>query len=230
MSEKPILFNGDMVRAIIDGRKTQTRRVVKPQPSGEVPRSIMPGWYEPLRVGTDGIEYPGRPVYGFASEYQDWPSPFGAPGDRLWVRETWSPDHAAFYPNFPLVYRADFGPEYERNEKSEVWSDEQQNWYPFRWRPSIHMPREVCRLTLDVTAVRVERLQDISEQDADAEVFGGDFPHKVLPGMFHPNDSSLLSLPECFARLWDSIANPGEKWDDNPYVWVVEFTRKTSNL
>lgn len=178
MNEKPILFNGDMVRAALAGRKTQTRRLVKPQPHGEVPSSILPGWYEPLRVGRDGIEYPGSPVYGFASEEQGWTSPFGAPGSKLWVRETWRTITDDF--GFGSVqYRADSavhrllttdGDDGDPCGVSGQTSVEQ--WAPDdmpKWRPSIHMPRWACRLLLDVTDVRVERLQDISEDDAIAE-------------------------------------------------------------
>ena len=184
--ERPILFSGPMVRAILDGRKTQTRRVAKPL---------------------------------------DITCPYGSPGDRLWVRETWTPDHAAFYPHFPVCYRAGFGPEYER-KNGHVWSSEQNAWFPWKWRPSIHMPRWASRITLEITGVRVERLNDISEEDAIAEgihqfaalsLWGNDpkgTPAKLVGG----------NPQEAFALLWESINGEGS-WALNPWVWVIEFKR-----
>lgn len=227
-SEKPILFNADMVRAILDGRKTQTRRLVKPQPHGEVPSSILTGWYEPIRVGRDGIEFPGPSVYGFASEYQGWRSPFGAPGDRLWVREP-----ARLVESNRHIHQACGGDVVRVEYRADgLISD----WLPYPERlATLQMGRglpngcyrEASRLTLEITDVRVERLQDISEEDADAEVFGGDFPHKVMPDMFDPENDWKLSIPECFARLWDCIngTKSAANWNANPFVWVVSFRR-----
>ena len=173
MKERPILFNTDMVRAILDGRKTQTRRIVKPQPleGGKVDST--------------------------------WIRPF-AKGQRLWVRESW-----AWYPldHDPtcVIYRADYPhgtpcpPEYER------------------WRPCIHMPRWASRILLEVTAVRVERLQDISEADAQAEGATGQCP---VGNLRIYNEAPLAYH---FAQIWEQ-AHPNT-WDQNPWVWVIDFQR-----
>lgn len=180
MRERPILFSAAMVRAILEGRKTQTRRVVK-----------RCGLWE--STGGDGM----RPMPEAC--------PYGQPGDRLWVRETWGT--GGYFP-YPYAYRAD-GVEYP-NE---------------RWKPSIHMPRAACRLVLEITDMRVERLQAISEADAAAE--GAEHATE-------PCDHVRRSCAEVgclgpthragFADLWASI-NGQASWDANPWVWVVEFRR-----
>jgi len=184
MKERPILFSGPMVRAILEGRKTQTRRVVKPQPGCD-PRDD-----EHLDMGR---------------------CPYGQPGDRLWVREAWHTDerdleyarakHEDAMSDSPIYYRAD--PE---NDNAGC-----------TWRPSIHMPRWASRITLEITRVRVERLQEISEKDAIAE--GADpYLHPV-----HPGREGLRHV-DGFRSLWESINGPGS-WDANPWVWVIEFKR-----
>lgn len=191
MRELPILFNGPMVRAILAGRKTQTRRLASPQPH---------------TVDSDGRWY-RMPSSGLSLNCH--PSPFGLPGDQLWVRETWGT--GGYFPH-PYGYRAD----------CKEYAGE-------RWRPSIHMPRAASRITLEVTGVRVERLQNISEHDADAEGFGGDFPTNTFPEYFPgmAEDYGHLSIPQCFGRIWDALGEPGA-WDANPWVWVVEFKRLES--
>jgi len=140
MTERPILFNGEMVRSILDGSKTQTRRVMKPQASTFAP--------SPIRCHE--LDEGG---YGFFDEERDYKSPYGKPGDRLWVRET----HYVFSAGYKdgrdrhIVYRA--------TEPDA----------PCGWTPSIHMPRWASRITLEVVSVRVERVQDISEADAASE-------------------------------------------------------------
>lgn len=223
IKERPILFSAPMARAILAGRKTMTRRVVKPQPAGK--QRVVEGLAH-VTVGMnpadDGaVWYVGDGV----SRGTEVRCPYGSFGDRLWVRETWTPDHRDFYPHFPAVYKADAAYDYERNEKGEVYSPEQKSWYPYRWRPSIHMPRWASRITLQVEAVRVERLQDITEADAIAEgmhkfhgvAFYGYDPHGT-PGDF-VGDTAV----EAFAKLWDKINGNGS-WDVNPWVWVVSFS------
>lgn len=212
MRERPILFSAPMVRAILEGSKTQTRRVVKPRHD----------WFvDDGNNGTNRV-YLQDYVTG-EPEPVEVQCPYGEIGDRLWVREAWTPDHAAFYPNIPVVYRADRGYEYERNDRGEVYSPEQKAWYPYRWRPSIHMPRAASRITLEITGVRVERLQDISEADAMAEgcqrIELG--PHEIGGTPVHPMTSSYA---EAFRRLWQSINGP-ESWAANPWVWVIQFRR-----
>lgn len=190
MAERPILFSGPMVRAILDGRKTQTRRIVKPQPHGDC-AAIEVGLYHPVVIDRHGDEQPGAEIFGAYSLDGEWgvKCPYGMPADRVWVRETWIPsDMGGFH------YRA----------TDEV--------LPCIWRPSIHMPRKASRLTLEITAVRVERLQDISEADARAE--GLALAGAILPGR----------AAGCFSRLWDGINGKRAPWSSNPWVWVIDFT------
>ena len=228
IKERPILFSGPMVRAILSGEKTQTRRAIKPQPTDADDQ--LHGGELSKRAPYDIEDYETGVTlgYGFSNDTGDgfglvWRCPYGRPGDRLWVREAWTPDHSAFYPCFPYVYRADAGFDYERNEEGKVYSPEQDAWYPFRWRPSIHMPRAASRITLEVTGVRVERLQDITEEDAKRE---------GTPSEIVPIDVSRMPSYPCdeiqgkFAALWESINGEGS-WDVNPWVWVVEFKRVT---
>lgn len=188
MRARPILFSAPMVDALLDGRKTQTRRVAKLTDSG---RLKAPGssrnWHPHDREAVRAC-------------------PYGAPGDLLWVRETWSEVGAGLDPQIP-VYRATY-PACVPRDCENVPDDIREAGY--RWKPSIHMPRRLSRLTLRVTAVRVERLQDISVNDAQAE--GVDLAAwewgEVAVGHF--------------ATLWDSINGPGS-WDANPWVWAVSF-------
>ena len=213
MSEHPILFSAPMVLAILDGSKTQTRRVIKPQPFGDYYRLCGPEWYEPA-VEINGELSPGREIFGVYSDDGVWgrKSPY-APGDRLWVRETFCE-----YPAVRAIYRADYG-------KFTPISD----GIGGPWRPSIHMPRWASRIDLEVTAVRVERVQEIGKDDAEAEGVGrissvgmmqafGWRDYGGGKGFFDPRKS--------FASLWDSInAKRGFGWAANPWVWVYEFRR-----
>jgi len=205
----PILFTGPMVRAILNDRKGQTRRLVKAKdadPSRCIPMPTLMANVNEWRFqngrwfGIDGYD---TLVYAKC--------PYGSVGDRLWVRETWTPDHAGFYPHFPICYRADFGTEYDR-ENGKVFSSEQNAWFPFRWRPSIHMPRAASRITLEITGVRVERLNEISEEDARAE--------GVQKGMACDDYTHVGH----FRSLWESI-NGKDSWSANPWVWVISFER-----
>jgi hypothetical protein len=196
--ERPILFSGPMVRAILAGRKTQTRRIVKNQE-----------WYNLKGEYGDRLRSVDR-------------CPYGTAGERLWVRETWTPDHAPFYPHFPVAYRADAGFDYERNDKGETYSPEQKAWFPYRWRPSIHMPRIASRITLEITGVRVERLQDISHEDAIAEGIEPIEPKGWKD--YRGTAQRYMSPVTSFQSLWFSI-NGLESWQSNPWVWVVEFRK-----
>lgn len=206
MRERPILFSATMVRAILDDSKTQTRRVVKPQPPAKY-RHLWPEFNSRGTVGPIGWFW-SKETSGSGAEQQDLlginPCPYGNVGDRLWVRETWLPfdrDHRP--PDY--TYRADITP-----EGDDIRVEYIRCGRNYLWRPSIHMPRAASRITLEITGVRVERLQDISEADAMAE--GVPFS---LMGSTHRIG---------FENLWQSINGP-ESWSANPWVWVIEFRR-----
>lgn len=184
-----------MVRAIVAGTKTQTRRVVKPQPVEIV----------------DGIPY--RNVFegdGFRSERRIvgkkvHRSPYGQPSDRLWVRETFycaAPDYSDGY---PVHYRA----------STDIVTD-----VSVKWKPSIFMPRWASRITLEVTGVRVDRLQEIREADVIAEGLDSVVQNEIQMRIGH-----TLSPQQCYFTLWESINAKRAPWSLNPYVWVVEFKR-----
>lgn len=189
MSEKPILFSGAMIRAILDGRKTQTRRIVKMQPPTD--KHVLARCVSSTDKRSEGklrwITPDGSEGTGF------FPCPYGQPGDRLWVRETWRGGSDSF--SSGLHYRADLD----------------EPGAPGQWTPSIHMPRWASRISLEVKAVRVERLQDISEADAEAE------------GVDSRGDGSER-YRAAFRLLWCEIYGHAS-WDANPWLWCVEFTR-----
>jgi hypothetical protein len=213
-----------MVRAIIEGRKTMTRREVKPQFDDDAKIKIG-------EIGTSkGIAYVGNARSGGLDARV--PCPYGRPGDRLWVRETWGP-----------------GPVYRADDESQQPSD--------GWRPSIFMPRKLSRITLEITDVRVERLQEISEENAKAEgckahispasgvdvpwwqgykELSGDLIHQQYRGAAPPDwmidPKKMKELPHlnydvvrAFQLLWESIKGHGS-WALNPWVWVIEFKKQ----
>lgn len=214
MKERPILFSAPMVRAILAGNKTQTRRIVKPQPEW-----VDGAWYWRSRRYNNGLG-----VHYFhtdaesAAERMASVCPYGAPGDRLWVRETfgfgWQDGLGGYSALRPT------GTQYERPDKvffkADFPDDDEKNGKRC-WRPSIHMPRWASRITLEVVAVRVERLQDISNSDATAEGFEDNFE---ADGSAY--GAVLTTARESFADLWCEINGP-DSWYENPWVWVVEF-------
>lgn len=181
MRERPIIFSSTMVRAILEGRKTQTRRIVRERdlPSPE-------------------YEY-GRPC------------PYGVPGDRLWVRETWMPIASGQIPGpvrYGAAYRADDGRKWREHTTRVEFADGREAGplhleQAQHWRPSIFMPHWASRITLEVTDVRVQRLQDISHDDAVAEGTAGRAD---------------------FIGLWENI-NGRDSWKANPWVWAITFAR-----
>lgn len=193
-----MIFNGEMVRAILDGRKTQTRRVMNPQPTPceyvDEREKARGGHHWPSNIFRTMLHVEGELQNGDGG----WNGlvgdacPFGDVGDRLWVRETFGDCGER------LVYRAD--------------TDDGAQCKVNRWTPSIHMPRWASRLTLEITGVRVERLRDLSEDDAKSEGItppsGG-----VLPGWEYRIN---------FRDLWMSIYG-ADNWEANPWVWVIEF-------
>jgi hypothetical protein len=193
MRERPILFNGDMVRAILEGRKTVTRRLIKPAPEMVTDRSIATWEGDPAAL-MRLLEQAGRKC------------PYGQPGDRLWVRETWAPGATR------TMYRAGCNPCYLPPSG--------------RWKPSIHMPRWASRILLEVTAVRVERLQDITEEQAIAEGIDldalADAQDRYDMVLAWSGADGRATPITAFRDLWNST---GGDWDANPWAWVIEFRR-----
>lgn len=201
MKERGMIFNGEMVRALLDGRKTQTRRPVK----------------FPVHDKNLGCEVAGNELAGELSAGNYLNSAFGKPGDRIWVRETFQgplfnyeqmdeylEDSSKFEKPEFCQYAADGGhrPEYQ---------DADDN-LRHGWRPSIHMPRWASRILLEITNVRVERLKSISDGDA------------IREGCSTADMKSGDCVADVFARLWASI-HGAESWNANPWVWVIEFKR-----
>ncbi|MCE0852978.1 hypothetical protein LU689_24000 [Pseudomonas asiatica] len=199
MKERPILFSGPMVSAILEGRKTVTRRPVKIQPRSKGD------------IGSYGL---GQPFIRHPDPTKRNPEcPYGRPGDRLWVREAWAADAQVdsitprdLSHGEPIAYPAD------GSIRQTGFAMISQG----RGRPSIHMPRWASRILLEITDVRVERLQDISEEQAEAEGVG--FLRHA------PDADETLTAAQLFECLWSSI-NGDESWSGNPWVWVVEFKR-----
>lgn len=193
MTEKPIIFSTEMVRAIIEGRKTQTRRVIKGY--GNI-------WYIGKLLGDWSLSQPpymedGMLHWGLQVDVDErrtfFIKPPYQPGDVLWVRETWAPETKQGVPTGGYVYRASDSPEPDEDVL-------------LKWKPSIFMPREAARIFLKVTNVRVERLQEITEEDALRE---GMLARDHFPG------------------YWDKLnAKRGYGWYKNPWVWVIEFDKQ----
>jgi len=224
VSEKPILFRGEMVRAILAGTKTQTRRIVKPQPSEHWSPRV--GLYCPTVIDKHtGEEDAGPEVFGASDEDYGRVAKY-APGDLLWVRETWAPADVLVKgyelddPDF-VAYRAD---EMVRSSATGFNTGKGWNVDKLKWKPSIFMPRWASRITLRVTGVRVERLQAITEADAMAEGIVCDGKHGWRS---HPGDMRHNAPTHAYRALWESINGAGS-WDANPWVWVYEFERVTT--
>lgn len=209
MKERPILFSAPMVSAILSGQKTQTRRAAKP-----VRHPDLGNTYDP---GALVLEHEPQHVI-------DRACPYGRPGDRLWVRETWMDlSGTGIEPitgsRSRYAYRAD--------TPAGSYGDETRKEYGLKWRPSIFMPRGASRILLEIVSVRVERLNDISEADAIAEGVsqlddseGPNFWGVTIDGIHF----SAPTARDCYALLWAAINGAGS-WDKNPWVWVVEFKR-----
>ena len=215
--ETPIIFSTPMVQAIQQGDKTQTRRIIKPQPIGDLAplsewsRGIADSCHDhnpdPQRLISHSHKLKGR-LFPFRNEYGDLiglTCPYGKPGDLLWVRETFAEFHDwdhfnRLLPKGKCVYRA--------NEYDAPVS---------RWKPSIFMPKKYTRIWLKIIDIRVEGLQDITANDCLAEGIDLSKTHDS----YHPlNQIGLLR------KLWDSINGKSHPWDSNPWVWVVEFEKE----
>ena len=221
MTDHPILFSTEMVRAILDSRKTQTRRVIKfpkhcYQPDLDWIQSVHQdgggNWVAWSRNDPGLSEFTQRAY----PNGEGFLCPYGKPGDFLWVRETWGAvsrnEDPALLAECKIEYRADLPA--GCTDYPGGWPAEDARGYDEapKWRPSIHMPRWASRITLQITRVRVERVQDIQPDDVEAEGFFRD----------------VLNI-ERFMALWDSTyAKRGLGWDANPWVWVITF-RKVSH-
>ncbi|MCY1043303.1 hypothetical protein OV208_18445 [Corallococcus sp. bb12-1] len=227
MRERPILFSGLMIRALLDGRKAVTRRLLKPQPAPNAPHDGGTTW---VYRSKDGLHVPcGTVGHLTVAEKMGLRCPYGQPGDRLWVKETWRPEASSMGHRigWKLTYAAD---------DAVLFSDLAR--VDASWRcpkaakngnvTPLFMPRWASRLTLDVAAVRVERLHDITEEDSRAEgvqrLLEANGWRNYEPEPAFESVSYHLTARESFASLWRSINGP-ESWDANPWVWRVEFRR-----
>lgn len=224
IKERPILFSAPMVRAILEGRKTVTRRAVKATKAhadGFMMLDHGKGWWPYNAFGDftsdhEGMEYPIA-------------CPYGQTGERLWVRETWYCNHSEVQKG-PYLQPADMQDlDQAREDGDLVYAADGLNPYEQdqpTWKPSIHTPRWVSRILLEITDVRVERLQDISEEQAKAEGVRLYTDHAELGDWWHVEGVETYSAAprKSFELLWNSV---GGDWDANAWVWVVEFKRVT---
>ena len=201
--ERPILFTASMVRALLDGSKTQTRRVVKLPHQNPLGKWESFDWGGPNGGRTaQGETVPFQQTIAHTRTGEIICCPYGQPGDRLWVRETWAAPHSE-----------------DARPPRAIQCDQMRIHYAasegrggLLWRPSIHMPRWTSRVTLEIVSVRVERLQTISRGDAMGE------------GCPFPNMAQGDDPRQWYADLWEQINGPGT-WVANPWVWVIEFKK-----
>jgi hypothetical protein len=220
MKEHPILFSQEMVTALLEGRKSQTRRVVKPQPDLSVLKDchtpvefrrcpILGPTHKPAEWGlyTKTSKCGDVPIYGYDC-------PYGQVGSKLWVRETWCD-------TWPFDgHKCEEGPCYRATDEGDCGAAITGQ----KWKPSIFMPRWASRITLEITDIRVQRLWEISEDDAIAE--GVLSEEGIKDWNEHPLSFATKTSPKDeYARLWDKINGKKYPWYSNPWVWVIEFKR-----
>lgn len=224
--QRPMLFSDEMVRAILAGRKSQTRRVISPQPIHR-PVLAVPGvtvGADPVKAGrewfdADGIQ-PGSPLS----------CPFGGPGDKIWVKESFVLDGVRRGMGRSATMRGHYGAD---GSPFEVRLSGGRADMVLRWKRTtgriskLLMPRELSRITLCVVNVRAERLQQISEDDAEAE---GIAPDPAFPSHYRQYPSGMgRSAVDAYATLWDHLHGAGA-WEENPWVWVIEFAKMETTL
>ncbi|WP_138993983.1 hypothetical protein [Larkinella sp. C7] len=221
--ERPILFSTPMVQAILDNQKTQTRRIINPQPKAldmPLPMPIDQAAVFLKQASKDGYTnlFSSGPLKGLAGPA----CRYGQVGDILWVRETWCKfvDHHATKDQ-QYAYKADCG-----SAGEDARQDYIKAGWPYQWRPSIHMPKAAARIFLQITDVRAERLQMISTEDVYAEGVGGNYGEsgKRLGFDGQPHEWDNMNAQESFQWIWAKI-NGSESWESNPFVWVVSFSR-----
>ena len=213
MKEHPILFSSPMVRAILEGHKTQTRRVIKGVDGND---RFVDKWIYSKALFTDNIlNLVSRKPHDFLVK-----CPYGLEGDRLWVRETWAHDE----PNCDDIHCGNPDHIWYHANETKIVADSFAG--KARWRPSIHMPRWASRINLEILKIRVERLQDITKEDISAEgikrTAGGEWLAPLAGVPDYPWDYAH----EAYAALWNDLNDKrGYGWDVNPFVWIIEFER-----
>ena len=203
MKERGIIFSGPMTRAILEGRKTMTRRIIKPQPPCSLSRLPDGHW-------------------AYTECDREWKCPYGVPGDRLWMRETWRESWTSGGPSHGyktcVEYRATWNGQRDPENRiinvpaMRYGGDIKKNGN-LAWHPSIYMPRWASRITLEIESVEVERVQEITEVDAAKE---------GMPHHYNTPELGCQAIIE-FQKLWESL-NPGS-WERNDYCWVIGFRR-----
>lgn len=214
---KPILFNTEMVKAILDGRKTQTRRVVNLKNNDLI--------FSGFVMSSTAKNREGCCAFGKSKEcVLEFIKPKYKFGDILYVRETFVLEGMTYDENGELIHHEEPIVHYKADEKKLNWMDEWEDECNIPWKPSIHMPKEYARIFLKVTNVRVERLQEAELQDICEE----GYPEGYQPFYFTSDskrESHENNMDYWWINLWNSTAKDGYKWEDNPYVFVYEFER-----
>ncbi len=217
-SEKPILMSGPMVRATLEGRKTKTRRALKRQP---------PDWVESYTTDSNGGSHFFWAAAGDTYPPRRWPNyneplkcHYGRKGGRLWVRETWglaTEIYSKRWRRGTVLFRADHGFTIGGTEVDLM-----------KWKPSIHLPRRLCRLELRIKNIHAERLQEITEEDIIAEgvncIHHGDGAYYYSWERKCPHPKNWICPEACFRDLWDTVNGAGA-YDKNPWVWVIEYEK-----
>ena len=246
MTSKPILFSGPMVRAILDGRKSQTRRVLKLYPSIDNKRFVVFPPEEIIELEPGEFQRSACNYLSTAALSGPYKLPY-ASGDLLWVREAWATVNSECGPGWAYKANGAFEqPAYDGEDfgagpsfNYDKYPGEYTMWFSdllagaecHSWKPSIHMPRWASRLTLEVTSIRVERVQDISAEDAQAEGVPTTTVEQTFVKCFRDPDERAAERIKRFRKLWDSLnAKRGYGWDRNPWVCAVTFKTHHCNV